>query len=97
MNAIRIRPIPLDGKLVRRILSVLDKYGETGPVKESTFLGIAKKTGLDLNDRRSHNKLRLHLYHMEQEGLVEERHFNGSCAVDYGLEKPGMELLKQED
>ncbi len=94
MDKIKIKSIPLNKALVRKILKVLDEYGESRPLKETTFLGIADKLNLDLNKKGVYNKLMLHLFYMEQEGLIEERHFLKDCTVDYAIESPGIAMLR---
>ncbi len=93
MDKIKIKSIPLDEDLVRKILEILDEYGEGGPLKETSYLGIAEKLSLNLDKKGIFDKLRTYLFYMVEKGLIEERHFDNG-KVDYAIENPGIDMLR---
>lgn len=83
--------VPIDQKLVVKILKILDREDDG-----ASFLQIAKKVGFNLNKAGcvdEWNKLRGHLLYMQGEELIEERHFKDKT-VDYCLENAGIKFVR---
>jgi len=77
----------IDKRLVDRIIKVLyfNNYN---------FLKLAKKLRFKLEVKDNWNKLKIHLFYMEEEGLIEERHFPKGL-VDYSIEQKGIDLYNK--
>jgi hypothetical protein len=85
-----------DVNLENKILKCLfENMGELTMLEISRLLGNEYKEG-----SLGWDELKLHLWNMEKEGLLEERHFGKDAAeydrvVDYSLEPKGMEKARQ--
>jgi hypothetical protein len=63
------------------------------------FLDLNKVDGYESGSTSAFQNLRKLLYEMEDEDLIEERHFGKEVygRVDYAIENPGFDFLKKLD
>jgi len=78
--------VKLDDELVKRLLILINS-------DDLSFMELQKKLGLEWK-KDEIIKLKLHLYYLEENGWIEERHFEDGT-VDYSLEQKGIDLIKE--
>lgn len=92
---IKINKESIDEDLINKILRILYEYGEATPSHETSFLGIAKKIKIDFAEKGNYSKFKRHLLFLEQNGLIEERHYEENFSVDYALEIKGLQKARE--
>ena len=83
----------IDQSFVEQILEYITTKACSIPSQKCTFVGIMK--GMKLNSKGDHKKLRIYLMYMEDEKLIEERHFMDGV-VDYNPENKGIEIMNKK-
>jgi len=83
----------IDPSFIDQLLEYIYKESFDTPSQKCTLVGIIKGMKLDAKD--DFKKLKYHLIYMEDEKLIEERHFVDGV-VDYNPENRGIEIMNKK-
>ena len=84
----------LDEEFANRLLEYIYDYEDLYPDLETTLLGIARHFKIDFGDTKQMDRLRLHLMHLCDEDMIEEKHYPQGV-VSYGMESKGIKWVNK--